>query len=90
MAFNRPKVEVNKYRKASFLDAKILANEPLVEGDDEFADVRHITFDAPDYPYLEGQSVGVLAPGQTDAGKDHAVGFTQSLRLVMIFSMMNG
>jgi len=83
MAFNRPKVEVNKFRKASFLDAKILANEPLVEGDDEFADVRHITFDAPDYPYLEGQSVGVLAPGQTDAGKDHAV------RLYSISSLGN-
>jgi ferredoxin--NADP+ reductase len=83
MAFNRPSVEVNKYRKASCLEAKILANEPLVDGDDEFADVRHITFDAPDYPYLEGQSVGVLAPGQTEAGKDHAV------RLYSISSLGN-
>lgn len=83
MSFTRPEVQVNTFRKASFLEATILENKPLVAGNNELADVRHITFDAPGYDFLEGQSVGVLPPGQTEAGKNHAV------RLYSISSMGN-
>ncbi len=80
MSFTRPEVVVNQNKKANPLIAKVIENRPLVEGVED-CDVRHIVLDTSDYPYLEGQSAGVLPPGENEKGKPHAV------RLYSIASM---
>ncbi|MBV6494744.1 MAG: Ferredoxin--NADP reductase [Turneriella sp.] len=70
--FVRPTVEVNTYRKANPLTAKIIEHRILYRESDE-NDVRHIVLDAKAMNYFDGQSVGVLPPGENDKGKPHAV-----------------
>ncbi len=70
--FTRPTVEVNTYKKANVLKAKVLENRILYRENDE-NDVRHIVLDAREMNYLDGQSVGVLAPGLNEKGNPHAV-----------------
>ena len=70
--FVRPTVEVNTYKKANPLKAKVLENRILFrEGDEN--DIRHIVLDAREMNYLDGQSVGVLPPGINEKGNPHAV-----------------
>jgi len=70
--FVRPTVEVNTYKKANVLKAKLLENRILHrEGDEN--DVRHLVFDAREMNYLDGQSVGVIPPGLNEKGNSHAV-----------------
>ncbi len=66
-----PVVEVNTYKKANPLLAKVIENRQLVNRDD--SDVRHIVIDADEMNYLDGQSVGVIAPGVNEKGNPHAV-----------------
>ena len=51
--------------------AKVTGNISL--NNDPDYDVRHIILDfgQTPFPVLEGQSIGVIAPGKTDAGQDH-------------------
>lgn len=70
--FTRPAVEVNTYKKANPLKAKVLENRILFRDGDE-NDVRHIVLDAKEMNYLDGQSVGVLPPGLNEKGNPHAV-----------------
>jgi ferredoxin--NADP+ reductase len=70
--FVRPTVEVNTYKKANPLKAKVLENRILFrEGDEN--DIRHIVLGAREMNYLDGQSVGVLPPGINEKGNPHAV-----------------
>lgn len=70
--FMRPTVEVNTYKKANTLKAKVLETRILYREDDN-NDVRHIVLDAKPMNYFDGQSVGVIAPGLNEKGKPHAV-----------------
>lgn len=70
--FTRPTVEVNTYKKANVLKAKVLENRILYRENDE-NDVRHIVLDAREMNYLDGQSVGVIPPGLNEKGNPHAV-----------------
>lgn len=81
-SFTRPEVEVNTYRKKTPLTAKILENYPLIEDGPE-ATVHHIVVETEKYNYLEGQSMGVLPPGENEKGKPHNV------RLYSIASLGN-
>lgn len=70
--FARPTVEVNTYKKANTLKARVLENRILYRENDE-NDVRHIVLDAREMNYLDGQSVGVIPPGLNEKGNPHAV-----------------
>lgn len=64
--------------------ARVVANLRLTPEDRD--DVRHVVLDLSglDYRYLEGQSLGVLAPGVDEKGKPH------KLRLYSIASTRSG
>ncbi|MCS6983807.1 MAG: FAD-binding oxidoreductase [Leptospiraceae bacterium] len=66
-----PEVEVNTYRKANPLLARVILNKPLVKKED--TEVCHIVLDADAMNYREGQSVGVIPPGVNEKGNPHAV-----------------
>ncbi len=70
--FPRPTVEVNTYKKANTLTAKVLETRVLYREDD-MNDVRHIVLDAKPMNYFDGQSVGVIPPGLNEKEKPHAV-----------------
>ncbi|AFZ54666.1 ferredoxin-NADP reductase [Cyanobacterium aponinum AL20118] len=79
------KVPVNIYRPKNPYVGKCLENYELVaEGGS--GTVRHLTFDlsAGDLHYLEGQSIGIIPPGEDDNGKPH------KLRLYSIASTRHG
>lgn len=79
------KVPVNIYRPKDPYIGKCLENYELVaEGGS--GTVRHLTFDlsAGDLHYLEGQSIGIIPPGEDDNGKPH------KLRLYSIASTRHG
>lgn len=68
--FKRPEVEVNVYRKANPLTAKVLDHKNLADTGED-AQVYHIRFDVKGLNYREGQSIGVLPPGENEKGKPH-------------------
>ena len=79
------KVPVNIYRPKSPYVGKCLENYELVaEGGS--GTVRHLTFDLSegDLHYLEGQSIGIIPPGEDENGKSH------KLRLYSIASTRHG
>ncbi len=79
------KVPVNIYRPKDPYVGKCLENYELVaEGGS--GTVRHLTFDlsAGDLHYLEGQSIGIIPPGEDDNGKPN------KLRLYSIASTRHG
>lgn len=79
------KVPVNIYRPKDPYVGKCLENYELVaEGGS--GTVRHLTFDlsAGDLHYLEGQSIGIIPPGEDENGKPH------KLRLYSIASTRHG
>ncbi|MBF2056471.1 MAG: ferredoxin-NADP reductase [Cyanobacterium sp. T60_A2020_053] len=79
------KVPVNIYRPKNPFVGKCIENYELVaEGGS--GTVRHLTFDLSggDLHYLEGQSIGIIPPGEDDKGKPH------KLRLYSIASTRHG
>jgi ferredoxin--NADP+ reductase len=80
----RQEVPLNLYRVSSPGIARVVFNERLTPPDHD--DVRHIMLDLDglDYRYLEGQSLGVLAPGTDARGRNH------KLRLYSIASSRRG
>ena len=71
--FRLPEVEVNTFRKSNPLICKVIENKKLFTITDEENDARHIILQTQGIRYLEGQSVGVLTPGENIKGKPHAV-----------------
>ncbi len=66
------KPTVNLFRQGQPVEAVVQGNFRLTANDSD-ADVRHIILDLgrQTLPVLEGQSLGVLAPGTDDGGKPH-------------------
>ncbi len=84
-AKEKVKVPVNIYKPKSPFIGKCLSNEPLVQ-DGGSGIVQHLTFDLSggDLHYLEGQSIGIIPPGEDKDGKPH------KLRLYSIASTRHG
>lgn len=64
---------VNLYRPNAPLKGKAVENYPLV-GEGAPGDTRHIVLSLeadPNFTYLEGQSIGIVPPGEDDKGKPH-------------------
>jgi ferredoxin--NADP+ reductase len=78
-------IPVNIYRPKNPYMGKCMSNEELVaEGGS--GTVRHLKFDISggDLRYLEGQSIGIIPPGEDEKGKPH------KLRLYSIASTRHG
>ncbi|MFE1745664.1 ferredoxin--NADP reductase [Coleofasciculus sp. H7-2] len=78
-------IPVNIYRPNNPFIGKCLSNEELV-GEGGIGTVRHLLFDISqgDLRYLEGQSIGIIPPGNDNKGKPH------KLRLYSIASTRHG
>ncbi len=70
--FTRPEVQVNTYRKTSPLEATVLDHKNLADTGFD-SQVYHIRLSVPGYEFTEGQSAGVLPPGEDENGKPHNV-----------------
>jgi ferredoxin--NADP+ reductase len=81
---SRGEVPLNLYRVSAPGIARVVSNERLTPPGHD--DVRHVVLDLDglDYRYLEGQSLGVLAPGTDARGRAH------KLRLYSIASTRLG
>ena len=78
-------IPVNIYRPKNPYVGKCIENSELVE-EGGIGTVRHLTFDISggDLWYLEGQSIGIIPPGEDEKGKPH------KLRLYSIASTRHG
>ena len=78
-------IPVNIYKPKSPLTGKCVGNQELVK-EGGIGRVRHLTFDVSDSDlwYLEGQSIGIIPPGEDERGKPH------KLRLYSIASTRHG
>ena len=78
-------IPVNIYRPKNPYVGKCLSNTELV-GEGGIGTVRHLKFDISggDLRYLEGQSIGIIPPGEDAQGKPH------KLRLYSIASTRHG
>jgi ferredoxin--NADP+ reductase len=78
-------IPVNIYRPNNPFVGKCVSNEELVD-EGGIGTVRHVIFDISDgdLRYLEGQSIGIIPPGEDDKGKPH------KLRLYSIASTRHG
>jgi ferredoxin--NADP+ reductase len=67
-------VPVNIYRPHNPYIGRCLSNDELV-AEGGIGTVRHVKFDISggDLRYLEGQSIGIIAPGQDAKGKPHKI-----------------
>jgi ferredoxin--NADP+ reductase len=67
-------VPVNIYRPNNPYIGRCLSNDELV-AEGGIGTVRHVKFDISggDLRYLEGQSIGIIAPGQDAKGKPHKI-----------------
>lgn len=79
------KPTVNLYNRGKPAQATVTGNFRLTHADAD-SDIRHIILDFGDQPFpvLEGQSIGIVAPGTTADGKPHLV------RLYSIASSRDG
>ena len=79
------KPSINLYNRSKPALATVTGNFRLTHADSDF-DVRHLILDLGELPFpvLEGQSIGIIAPGLTAEGKPHAV------RLYSIASSRDG
>ncbi|MBP0015186.1 MAG: ferredoxin-NADP reductase [Roseofilum sp. SBFL] len=79
------KIPINIYRPKTPYVGKCLSNEKLV-AEGGLGMVQHLTFDLSqgDLKYVEGQSIGIIAPGDDANGKPH------KLRLYSIASTRHG
>ncbi|WP_159008550.1 benzoyl-CoA 2,3-epoxidase subunit BoxA [Bradyrhizobium sp. S69] len=68
------KPTVNLYNREKTAKATVTGNFRLTSADSD-TDVRHIILEFGDQPFpvLEGQSIGIIAPGADDNGKPHLV-----------------
>ncbi len=84
-AKDKARIPVNLYRPNAPFVGRCLTNDKII-GEDAIGDVRHLTFDlsGSNLRYLEGQSIGVIPPGQDKNGKP------QKLRLYSIASTRHG
>jgi len=83
-AKDKSKVPLNLYRPNKPFEATVLYNNKIV-GEGAPGDTRHVIFQHDgNVPYLEGQSIGVIAPGEDQKGKPHKV------RLYSIASTQHG
>ncbi len=66
------KPTINLYNLSNAIEAVVQGNYRLTD-DDSDTDVRHIILDfqGKPFPVLEGQSLGVIAPGETSEGQPH-------------------
>jgi len=78
-------IPVNIYRPKDPFIGRCLDNQKIVR-EGAIGDVRHLTFDLSggNLRYLEGQSIGIIPPGEDDKGKPH------KLRLYSIASTRHG
>lgn len=68
---DRSKVPLNLFRPNKPYTAKVVYNERIV-GDDAPGETKHMIFNHDgNLSYLEGQSIGVIAPGVDAKGKPH-------------------
>ncbi|MGF1479771.1 MAG: ferredoxin--NADP reductase [Cyanophyceae cyanobacterium] len=81
----KTEIPVNIYRPKSPFVGKCVENTELVQ-EGGVGTVRHLTFDISegDLWYLEGQSIGIIPPGEDEKGKPH------KLRLYSIASTRHG
>jgi ferredoxin--NADP+ reductase len=81
----KKEIPVNIYKPKTPYIGKCVGNEELV-GEGGIGTVRHITLDLSegDLWYLEGQSIGIIPPGEDEKGKPH------KLRLYSIASTRHG
>lgn len=83
-AIDKSKVPLNLFRPNTPLSAKVIYNERIV-GDEAPGETKHMIFNHEgDLKYLEGQSIGIMAPGNDAKGKPHKV------RLYSIASTAHG
>jgi ferredoxin--NADP+ reductase len=84
-AVTHEQVQVNTYRPATPLMAKVVSNDALV-AEGGVGLVQHIKFDiaGSDLKYAEGQSIGIIPPGIDKKGKP------EKLRLYSIASTRHG
>jgi ferredoxin--NADP+ reductase len=81
---DKSKIPMNLFRPNSPLAAKVIYNERIV-GDDAPGETKHMIFNHDGaLKYLEGQSIGIMAPGVDEKGKPHKV------RLYSIASTQHG
>ncbi|KAI0560186.1 Ferredoxin-NADP+ oxidoreductase [Gracilaria domingensis] len=70
-AIDKKKVPINIFRPKDPYSATVVYNERIV-GDDAPGETKHMIFNTDgNLPYLEGQSIGVVPPGQDAKGKPH-------------------
>ncbi|CUR47381.1 benzoyl-CoA 2,3-epoxidase subunit BoxA [Alloalcanivorax xenomutans] len=76
---------LNMFTRSAPARARVVGNYRITAEDTE-SDIRHIVLDfgATAFPVLEGQSVGILPPGQTGTGKPH------KMRLYSVASPRDG
>lgn len=70
----KPDPPINLFKPAAPFQARVLSNVKLsLPGTDD--DIRHVVIDyaGSDYRFIEGQSMGVIAPGEREPGKPHKV-----------------
>lgn len=83
-AVDKSKIPLNLYRPNAPLIGKVIYNERIV-GDDAPGETKHMIFNHDgSLKYLEGQSIGIMAPGLDGKGKPHKV------RLYSIASTAHG
>lgn len=84
VATDKAKIPLNLFTPRAPFTAKVIYNESIV-GPNAPGETRHLVFQHDgNVPYLEGQSIGVLAPGEDQRGKPHKV------RLYSIASTRHG
>lgn len=81
---DKSKIPMNLFRPNAPLQAKVIYNEKIV-GDEAPGETNHMVFNHDGaLRYLEGQSIGVMAPGVDEKGKPHKI------RLYSIASSAHG
>lgn len=84
VAADKAKIPLNLFTPRKPYTAKVIYNESIV-GPNAPGETRHLIFQHDgNVPYLEGQSIGVMAPGEDARGKPHKV------RLYSIASTRHG
>ncbi|WP_206020012.1 benzoyl-CoA 2,3-epoxidase subunit BoxA [Pseudomaricurvus alkylphenolicus] len=65
---------INLYNRDSPITARVAGNYRITDTDSE-SDIHHIVLDfgAQTFPVLEGQSIGIIPPGEDDKGRPHLV-----------------
>lgn len=84
VAIDRKKIPLNLFRPSKPYEATVVYNE-LIVGEGAPGETKHMIFNHEgNVPYLEGQSIGIIAPGKDGRGKSHKV------RLYSIASTRHG